>query len=63
MPKPLRVRYSRIQREVDALLSKYGVSRPPIDVAQIAEGEGLQFHMSVWKTNFPDFSYVEKQIL
>jgi len=40
MPKPLRVRYSRIQREVDALLSKYDVRRPPVDVTEIAENEG-----------------------
>jgi Zn-dependent peptidase ImmA (M78 family) len=40
MPKPLRVRYSRIQREVDSLLSKYGVIQPPIDIVRLAESEG-----------------------
>src|SRR5690348_3386367 len=42
MPKPLRVRYSRIQREVDSLLSRYEVARPPVDVARIAESEGAE---------------------
>jgi hypothetical protein len=42
MPKPLRVRYSRIQSEVDSLLSKYNVVRPPIDISAIAEGEGAE---------------------
>jgi Zn-dependent peptidase ImmA (M78 family) len=40
MPKPLRVRYSRIEREVASLLSRYNVIRPPIDVAGMAENEG-----------------------
>jgi Zn-dependent peptidase ImmA (M78 family) len=40
MPKPLRVRYSRIQREVEALLSKYHVDWPPVDIARLAESEG-----------------------
>ncbi len=42
MPKPLRVRYSRIRREVDALLSKYEVTRPPVDIDRIAEREGAE---------------------
>jgi Zn-dependent peptidase ImmA (M78 family) len=42
MPKPLRVRYSRIQREVDALLSKHHADRPPIDVKGIAESNGAE---------------------
>jgi Zn-dependent peptidase ImmA (M78 family) len=40
MPKPLRVRYSRIQRDVDALLSRHSVNRPPVDIAEMAEKEG-----------------------
>ena len=42
MPKPLRVRYSRIQREVDSLVSKYEVTLPPVDIARIAEREGAE---------------------
>jgi hypothetical protein len=40
MPKPLRVRYSRIQRDVDALLSRYSVVQPHVDIIGIAESEG-----------------------
>jgi Zn-dependent peptidase ImmA (M78 family) len=40
MPKPLRVRYSRIQREVETLHSRYSVNCPPVDVAGIAERAG-----------------------
>ena len=42
MPKPLRVRYSRIQREVDSLLAKHNAYGPPIDVKGIAESEGAE---------------------
>jgi Zn-dependent peptidase ImmA (M78 family) len=42
MPKPLRVRYSRIQRVVDSLISKYEVTQPSVDIARIAEGEGAE---------------------
>jgi Zn-dependent peptidase ImmA (M78 family) len=42
MPKPLRVRYSRIQREVDSLLAKHNVTRPPVAIDQIAESEGAE---------------------
>jgi Zn-dependent peptidase ImmA (M78 family) len=42
MPKPLRVRYSRIQRDVDTLLSRYSVVQPRVDIARIAESEGAE---------------------
>jgi Zn-dependent peptidase ImmA (M78 family) len=42
VPKPLRVRYSRIARLVDELLEKYNVHEPPVNVHQIAIGEGYQ---------------------
>jgi Zn-dependent peptidase ImmA (M78 family) len=42
MPKPLRVRYSRIQRDVDALLSRYNVVEPPVDIVRIAESQGAE---------------------
>ncbi len=42
MPKPLRVRYSRIQREVETLFSRYEVTHPPVDIARIAESEGAE---------------------
>jgi Zn-dependent peptidase ImmA (M78 family) len=42
VPKPLRVRYSRIQREADSLLFKHNADRPPIDVKRIAESEGAE---------------------
>jgi Zn-dependent peptidase ImmA (M78 family) len=42
MPKPLRVRYSRIQREVDSLLAKHNVTRLPVAIDEIAQGEGAE---------------------
>jgi Zn-dependent peptidase ImmA (M78 family) len=42
MPKPLRVRYSRIHREVDTLLSRYKIIEPPVDITRIAQGEGAE---------------------
>lgn len=42
MAKPLRVRYSIIERQVDELLAKYHVAAPAVPVAMIARGEGLE---------------------
>jgi len=40
VPRPLRVRYSRIQREVDRLLVQYDVKHPPVDIEKIAKDAG-----------------------
>jgi Zn-dependent peptidase ImmA (M78 family) len=40
--QPVRVRYARISRLVDGLLTKYHVRRAPVDVQVVAEGEGFR---------------------
>jgi hypothetical protein len=61
MPKPLRVRYSRIQSEVDSLLSKYNVVRPPIDISAIAEGEGTEISYELLENDLCGFLSAEGQ--
>ena len=41
MPKPLRVRYAKIQRLVHELLRKHNIRRPPIDIERVARGERM----------------------
>jgi Zn-dependent peptidase ImmA (M78 family) len=42
LPRPLRVRYSRIRQLVDGLLTRHRVHEPPVDIRAIAEREGFQ---------------------
>jgi len=42
VPKPLRVRYSRINSLVEGLLGKYRLRRPPVDIEDIARHEGFK---------------------
>ncbi|GIL40550.1 ImmA/IrrE family metallo-endopeptidase [Roseiterribacter gracilis] len=41
---PLRVRYARIESVVLELLAKYQSAKAPIDIVQIARGEGASIH-------------------
>jgi Zn-dependent peptidase ImmA (M78 family) len=55
VPKPLRVRYSRINSEVDALLQKYRIDSPPVPVEEVTREEGIEISFRTLQDSMAGF--------